>query len=121
MTVNGPCRAFFITTSLGPYDNMYFERLDKLMSEPVEIPNWLLFIYESQLRFRQPSVKQMITDFVKGCVAVGKTFQASSTGHHHTKDLIGIRINPEPALVKRESGQGIIARVSRLAAYHVGG
>jgi eukaryotic translation initiation factor 2C len=89
------------------------------MSEPVEVPNWLVIIYESQGRFNPHSVERMIVDFVRGCVAVGKTFQASSTGHHHTKDLIGIRINPKPALKRWESGQGVIAHVSRLAAYLV--
>jgi hypothetical protein len=98
---------------------MHFERLDRLMSEPVEVPNWLLLIYESLPRFRPQSVENMITGFVRGCGAVGKAFQASSTDHHHTKDLIGIQINPEPALKKWVSGQGVIARVSRLAAYLV--
>jgi hypothetical protein len=93
------------------------ERFDKVMSEPVEIPNWLLLIYESVQRFNRQSLDRMIMDFVKGCGAVGKTFQVSSTGRNHTKDLIGIKINPEPALVRRESGHGIIAHVSRLTAY----
>jgi hypothetical protein len=51
----------------------------------------------------------MAADFVKGCGAVGNTFQVSSTGRSHTKDLLGIKIKPEPALVRRGSGQGIIA------------
>jgi hypothetical protein len=100
---------------------MHFERLDRLMSEPVEVPNWLLLIYESEPRSRKQYVEHMIADFVRGCGAVGETFQASSPGHHHTKDLIGIKITPKPALVKRESGHGIIARVSRLVAYLVDG
>ena len=87
------------------------------MSEPVKIPNWLLFIYESLPRFNQRSVERMIDGFVRGCGAVGKTFKASSIGYNRTKDLIGIKINPKPALVKRESGHGNIARVSRLVAY----
>jgi hypothetical protein len=91
------------------------------MSEPVEVPNWLLLVYESAPRFNQRSVEQMISGFVTGCGAVGKTFQASSTGYHYTKDLIGIRINPKPTLMRRESGHGIIARVSRLAACLVDG
>lgn len=91
------------------------------MSEPVEIPNWLLFIYENLHRFNQRSVDRMIADFVRGCEAVGKIFKANSTGHNRTEDLIGIKINSKPALVKQESGHGNIARVSRLAAYFVGG
>jgi hypothetical protein len=91
------------------------------MSEPVEIPNWLLLVYQSPHRFDQRSVERMIADFVRGCEAVGKTFKASSTGHNHTKDLIGIRINPKPALVKPESAHGNIAHVSHLAAYFVDG
>ena len=86
------------------------------MFEPVDIANWLLVIYESTRRFNQRSVGQMIKCFVEGCEAVGKTLRASSTGRNHTKDLIGIKINPKPALVRWESGQGIIAHVSLLAA-----
>ena len=112
---------FFITTSLGPYDNMHFERLDRIMAEPETVPNWLLIIYESRGRFNPQSAERMIVDFVRGCGAVGKTFQVSSTGHRHTKDLIGIKINPRPALRKWEDGQGIIAHVSRLAAYLIDG
>ena len=64
--------------------------------------------YGSVPRSNQRSVEQMIADFVRGCRAVGKTFQASSTGHH-PKYLIGIKINLEPALVRRDSGHEIIA------------
>lgn len=53
---------------------MHFKRLDRFMSEPVEIPNWFLIVYERWQRSKESSVKQMIADFVKGCVAVGKTF-----------------------------------------------
>ena len=111
-------RPSLITTVLRLYDNIRFERLDRFMFEPVEIPNWLLLIYENTRHFNQRSARNMITDFVKGCVAVGKTLQVSSTCCcNHTKDLIGIKINAEPALVRWESGQGNnIARVSRLAA-----
>jgi len=66
--------------------------LDRFLSEPVEVPNWRLLIYESPRRFKQRSVEQMIAGFVRGCGAVGT------------------RINREAALVGRESDQGIIAR-----------
>ena len=89
------------------------------MSEPVEIPNWILLIYQNLSRFNQGSVEQMIADFVRGCGAVGKTFKTSSTGHNYTKTLIGIKIKPKPALVKQENAHGNIAHVSRLAAYFV--
>ncbi len=65
---------FFRTTSLGPYDNVDLERLDRFMSEPVEIPNWLLIVYERWQRSKESSVNRMIADFVQGCVAVGETF-----------------------------------------------
>ncbi len=64
---------------------MRFERLEKLMFEAAEVPNWLLIIYEGSLRFTPRAVDQMIADFVRACGAVGKTFQASSTGRSHTK------------------------------------
>jgi hypothetical protein len=91
------------------------------MSEPVEVANWVLIIYESMRHFNRRSAGQMIGSFVDGCVAVGKPLQASSTSRNHIKDEIGIKINSEPALMKWESGQGIIAHVSRLAAYLVDG
>ena len=119
--VYGTCKPFLITTSLEPYDNMNFERLDRFMCEPVEVSHWLLLIYESPRRFNPRSVDRMIADFVRACGAVGKIFQANSACRVHTNDLIGIRINPKPAVVRRESGQGIIARVSRLAPYPVDG
>jgi eukaryotic translation initiation factor 2C len=91
------------------------------MSEPVKVANWLLIIYERKSRFNEQTAGQMIRDFVDGCVAVGRTSQVSSTGRNDTKDQIGIKINPEPVLVSWESGQGIIAHVSRFAAYLVCG
>jgi len=45
--------------------------LDRFFSEPVEVSNWLLLIYESSRRFKQRSVEQMIAGFVRGCGAVG--------------------------------------------------
>jgi hypothetical protein len=87
------------------------------MFEPVEVSNWLLLIYEATRHFNEQSAGRMITDFVKGCVAVGKTLQASSTKRNHTKGLIGIKIAPKPAVRRWESGQGNIARVSRLSAF----
>jgi hypothetical protein len=100
---------------------MHFERREKILSEPVEIPNWLILIYERLPRFRQGSVENMISGFVRGCRVVGKTFQAGSTGRNHTNDLIGITINPEPVFVRWNSGQGDIADVIRLPAYLVDG
>ena len=109
-------RPFLIMTILRSYVNIHFERLDRFMSEPVEIPNWLLIIYESTRHFNQRSARNMITDFVKGCKAVGKMFQASSTCCNHTKDPKGIKINAEPVLVRWADGQGNIAHVSCLTA-----
>ena len=63
-------------------NNRHFERLDRFMFEPVEVPNWLLLIYQSSQRFEQQSVEQIIAGFVrdaellvKTCRAVGKTFK----------------------------------------------
>ncbi|KAI0267569.1 Piwi domain-containing protein [Russula aff. rugulosa BPL654] len=78
-------------------ENGVWNMLEKIMSEPVEIPNWLLVIYEGTRRFNQRSVGQMIRSFVEACVAVG------------------IKINPEPALVRWEQGQGNIAQQLRAA------
>ncbi|SRR5216684_4167292 len=47
------------------------------MFESVEIPNWLVIVYERSQRFNRYSVDQMIGGFVRGCEAVGKTLQAS--------------------------------------------
>jgi eukaryotic translation initiation factor 2C len=64
---------------------------EKILSEPVEIPNWLILIYERLPRFRQGSVENMISGFVRGC------------------RVVGITINPEPVFVRWNSGQGDIA------------
>lgn len=43
------------------------------MFESVEVPNWLLLVYERSQRFNREAVDQMVDGFVRGCVAVGKT------------------------------------------------
>lgn len=86
------------------------------MFEPATVEHWIVLIYEGQGRSRQGVVNQMIRNFAEGCKAVGRIFTASCTPSG-TKYLIGITINPQPALVKPESGHGIIADVSRLTAY----
>jgi hypothetical protein len=49
------------------------------MFKPAEVPNWVVLIYEGQQRFRQENARQMITDLVKACEAVGRATQASLT------------------------------------------
>lgn len=89
------------------------------MFEAVSVPNWVVPIYEGQWRFNQQAVNQMITGFVRSCGEVGRTFKASSTNPTILKMLEGITINAQPALVRWESGQGIIGRVRYLVAYFV--
>jgi hypothetical protein len=60
-------------------DNVYFLRIDELRLKPAEVQNWVVLIYEGQQRFRQENAKQMVTDLVKACEAVGRAIQASLT------------------------------------------
>lgn len=103
-----------MTISLVPRDKVYFERCDREMFEAATIPNWVVVIYEGQRRSVQGVVNPMIRKFVEGCKAVGMISSESCT-FNGIKDIIGIKINPHP-LVKRESVQQPIARVSCLTA-----
>ncbi|KAH9992239.1 Piwi domain-containing protein [Russula compacta] len=71
--------------------------IDRRLYRAAEIPNWVLLIYENQRRSRREVVNRLATDFVRGCEAVG------------------IHANPEPAVVRWESGQGNIGRQLRAA------
>jgi eukaryotic translation initiation factor 2C len=71
--------------------------IDKRMFNPSEVPNWILIIYERLQRFTEQVANQLATDLVNGCEAVG------------------IHINARPALIKWESGQGIISQQLRSA------
>ncbi len=55
------------------------------MFKPAEVPNWVVLIYEGQQRFRQENARQMITDLVKACEAVGRAIQASLTASSCTE------------------------------------
>ncbi|KAH9965910.1 argonaute-like protein [Russula dissimulans] len=73
-------------------------RIGKRMFSPCQVPNWMVIIYERQVRFNESAANQMVSDLVKACKAVG------------------IRINPLPALVKWEAGQGNIGEQLRFAS-----
>jgi len=49
------------------------------MFKSAQVPNWVVVIYERHLRFPQEVVRQMVTELVKACEAVGKAIQPSST------------------------------------------
>lgn len=65
--------------------NQYFHRIDKLMYEPAEIPNWVVLIYERRNRFRDEVANRMIADLVRACEAVGRAVKASSTTSSHAE------------------------------------
>ncbi|KAH9062679.1 argonaute-like protein [Lactarius vividus] len=67
--------------------------IDKRMFSPSDVPNWMIIIYEQQQRFNDQVANQMASDLVRACEAVG------------------ISINPRPALIKWELGQGNIGQV----------
>ncbi|KAI9467034.1 argonaute-like protein [Lactarius psammicola] len=71
--------------------------IDRRMFSPSSVPTWMIIIYERQQRFNDQVANQMASDLVKGCEAVG------------------ISINPQPALIKWESGQGNIGQQLRAA------
>lgn len=49
------------------------------MFKSVEVPNWVVLIYERQQRFRPETARQMIADLVKACKEVGRAIHARST------------------------------------------
>ena len=77
-----------ITTRLCHVDNAYFRRIDKCMFNPVDIPNWIVLIYEQQQRFLQEVAGKTITDLLKACKDVGRAIQAISTATTITKYVV---------------------------------
>jgi len=55
------------------------------MFKSAQVPNWVVLVYERQHRFRQEAVRQVVTELVKACEAVGKAIQPSSTVIGRTK------------------------------------
>ena len=55
------------------------------MFKAVEVPHWVVLVYEGQRRFNGQAVNQMITGLVGSCRDVGRTFKASSTDSNHAK------------------------------------
>jgi hypothetical protein len=51
-------------------------RIDKLMYQPVDFPNWMVIIYERQPRFNSHAANEMIRGFVNGCHAVGRIIES---------------------------------------------
>jgi hypothetical protein len=68
------------------FDNADFRRLHKHMFDPVNIPNWIVVIYESRRRFDGEVATRMIAGLVKACEAVGRDMNVIST--------IATRANP---------------------------
>jgi hypothetical protein len=82
-------------------DDANFQRIDKLMFNPVDIPHWIVLIYERQQRFRQEIAGQMITGFVNACRAVGTAIQAISTATGCTQSS-----QESPSITNRRSSDG---------------
>ncbi|KAH9179678.1 argonaute-like protein [Lactarius sanguifluus] len=72
--------------------------IDKRMFTPSSVAHWMIIIYERQQRFNDQVADQMASDLVRACEAVGMS------------------INPQPALIKWESGQGNIGQQLRAAS-----
>jgi eukaryotic translation initiation factor 2C len=51
--------------------NIFF-RVDKRFFKPVEIPRWVVVIYEQQRRFGDNAARDMITGLVASCRDVGE-------------------------------------------------
>ena len=85
------------------------------MFSPSKVAHWMIIIYERQQRFNDQVANQMAHDLVKGCEAVGTVARDElAICLPHLDLIIGITINPQPALIKWESGQGNIGQVCRL-------
>lgn len=77
----------------------------------------MIIIYEQQRWFKEETANRMISDLVKGCGAIGTTTSSRLTGRDQPSpklDTVGMSVNPLPALIKWESGQGDICQVRRL-------
>ena len=93
----------------------FFGRMEKRMFSPSKVAHWMIIIYERQQRFNDQVANQMAHDLVKGCEAVGTVARDElAICLPHLDLIIGITINPQPALIKWESGQGNIGQVCRL-------
>jgi hypothetical protein len=55
------------------------------MFEAAAVPNWVVLVYEGSQRFNDQVIDRTITGFVRGCQAVGGSFQASSAAPSHSK------------------------------------
>jgi hypothetical protein len=66
-------------------DNSHFRRLDRLMFKAVEVPNWVVLIYERQQRFRPEVARRTMRDLVDACVSFGRAFRARSTATARTE------------------------------------
>ncbi|KAH9045386.1 argonaute-like protein [Lactarius pseudohatsudake] len=71
--------------------------IDKRMFTPTNVADWMIVVYERQQRFNDQVANQMASDLVRAC------------------EVVGISINPQPALIKWESGQGNIGQQLRAA------
>ncbi|KAH9035273.1 argonaute-like protein [Lactarius hengduanensis] len=71
---------------------------NKRMFTPSNVAHWMIIIYERKQRFNEHVANQMASDLVRACEAVG------------------ILINPQPALIKWELGQGNIGQQLRAAS-----
>ncbi|KAH8999090.1 argonaute-like protein [Lactarius akahatsu] len=90
--------------------------IDKRMFTPTNVANWMIVVYERQQRFDDQVANQMASDLVRACEAVGEvTHETWYLSPLTWLDLIGISINPQPALIKWESGQGNIGQQLRAA------
>ena len=82
------------------------------MFSPSNVAHWMIVIYERQQRFNEQVANQMANDLVRGCEAVGTVTQNErGICPPHLDHMIGISINPQPAIIKWESGQGNIGQV----------
>ncbi|KAH9006798.1 ribonuclease H-like domain-containing protein [Lactarius hatsudake] len=71
---------------------------NKRMFTPSNVAHWMIIIYERKQRFNEQVANQMASDLVTACEAVG------------------IPMNPQPALIKWELGQGNIGQQLRAAS-----
>jgi hypothetical protein len=88
------------------------------MLTPSRVAQWMVIIYERQQRFNEQTANQMANDLVQACEAVGTTTSCRLSDHPAHPNLIGITINPRPALIKWESGQGNIGQVCDRLSTH---
>jgi len=92
-------------------------RIDKHFFKPVEIPRWIVVVYERLQRFPMNAAQKLIFGLVGSCHAVGKCFPSDIL--IRLSHVVGIKVLDPNPIVKWENGQGRIGDVCPIRVHVV--